>query len=65
MLAKHVFYSSDNEMASNVTTMATVALVSAPAAERYFLIGDKRSFFCDLVANLVPVEEAKVLAGIH
>ena len=34
-------------------------------SEEYRIRGDRRALFCDLVANLVPVEDAKAIAGIH
>jgi len=32
--------------------------------ERHTVEGDQRSLFCDLVANLVPIEAAKSIAGL-
>lgn len=29
------------------------------------IVGDIQSLFCDLVSNLVPVEDAKAICGIH
>lgn len=50
---------------SNVEHLPFIVAARCPKSDYRSVSGDKRALFCDLVANLVPVEDAKAIAGIH